>query len=526
VKTLQSTGKLVRLILRRDRIRIPIWIAGIAGLAASTALGVDSLYQNRQQLVEAAAIVQGNAALIAFNGPARAIDTVGGRVVFELGAFTFVVFALMSMFLVGRQTRAEEESGRTELVRSTVVGRHAQTTAALIVVFAVNVILGGIVAATLISLDLSATGSVALGASLAAVGFVFATLTVVVAQMTAHTRTVYGIASALIGLAYVLRAAGDVGDGTLSWLSPIGWGQATRPFAGEQWWPLLLPLGAAVLQIVVAFALTNRRDMGAGLVPPRPGPARASGALLSPLGLAVRLQRGVLVGWTAGLFLGGLSYGSIAGDVEDLVADNEQMREMVARAGGDLVDSFFATALLVLALIATGYAIQATLRLRTEESAGRAEPLLAGAISRWRWAASHLAVALVGSAVVVVAGGLGMGLASAVSLSDPGEILSLAGASLAYIPAVWVLVGVAFALFGVWPRAALVPWGALAVAFTVGFFGPLLDLPAWLVDASPFSHVPQVPVAEVTAGSLTALIAIAVGLGAVGLIGWRRRDVG
>ena len=56
-------------------------------------------------------------------GPARALNTIGGQVTWQATAFGAIVAGLMSMFLVGRHTRAEEESGRDELVRAAAVGR-------------------------------------------------------------------------------------------------------------------------------------------------------------------------------------------------------------------------------------------------------------------------------------------------------------------------------------------------------------------------------------------------------------------
>ncbi|MGH3980070.1 MAG: ABC transporter permease, partial [Pseudonocardiaceae bacterium] len=265
----------------------------------------------------------------------------------------------------------------------------------------------------------------------------------------------------------------------------------------------------------------------AGLVRPRPGRAAASWGLLRPVGLALRLQRGSLVAWAVAVFLVGVAYGSVGQDIGDLIGDNPDMAAMLARSGGaDLTDAFFGVALLVLALIGSGFAIQSALRLRGEESAGRAEPLLAAAVSRHRWAGSHLAVALLGSGAVLAAGGLGMGLSFGVITGDAGEVPRLLGAALVGVPAVWVLVGFAVALFGLVPRATTAAWAGLGGCVVVALLGPLLDLPGWLADVSPFQHVPPLPAAELTAGPLGVLLAIAAGLTAAGLAAFRRRDIG
>jgi ABC-2 type transport system permease protein len=317
-----------------------------------------------------------------------------------------------------------------------------------------------------------------------------------------------------------------VGDGTLSWFSPIGLVQKSRPYAGEVWWPLLLGLVLTAALAVGAAVLRSHRDFGSGLIAPRPGPARGSAALGRPLGLATRLQRGTVFWWAVAVALTGVAYGSIANSIEEFVADNEAIADMMASAGGaSLTDSYLATSMLVLAIIAGGAAIQMTLRLRTEESGGRAEPVLATPTSRPAWMGSHLAVALGGSALIMVAGGLGTGATYAAVIGDVAQVPRLVGAALVQVPAVWVLVGVACALVGLLPRWAVAAWGLLAFALVVAMFGTLLDLPSAVTDLSPFQHSPQSPAQDPAALPMVLLLAVGAGLTAAGIAGFRRRDI-
>ena len=524
---LTGTATLTRFALRRDRVRILVWIGSIVLLVVSTAASVKGLYPTQADLDSAARAAEDNAAAIAFNGPPYGLDTLGGQVAFQVGAFGLIVIALMSVFTVGRLTRAEEEDGRTDLVLAMPVGRHAPTAAALIVAVGMNLVVGALVTLGLLGQDLPTAGSVAFGVSFALLGLAFAGVATVAAQVTENTRVVYGASGTVLGASFVLRAAGDVGGGELSWLSPIGWAQKTRPYAGEAWWPLLLLVALTVLLVWGAAVLADRRDIGAGLVRPRPGPATASPALGSPLGLAVRLQRGSLIAWSVGILLTGVAYGSVGNDIQDLLGDNEALNDMIARAGGgDIVDSFLSTSLLMLALMGSGFAIQSALRLRTEETAQRAEPLLATPVARARWAASHLAIALVGSVVVLLAAGLGTGVTYGIVADDMGRVPGMVGGALAYVPALWLLVGLAFAVFGLLPRAVLALWGVLGLCFVVGLLGEVLDIPSWLSDLSPFEHVPLLPAAELDVVPLVVLGAGAVVLGAVGFGTFRQRDVG
>lgn len=432
----------------------------------------------------------------------------------------------MSIFLVNRHSRQEEDEERTEVVRSNPVGRHAPIAAAVAVVALANLLIAVACGVGFVALDYPALGSVVLAASLLACGLAFTGIAAVVAQVAAGSRTSLGLSSAALGAAFVLRAVGDVGDSWPRWLSPIGWAQGVRAFADERWWPLALALVFAFAAVLGAFWLSTRRDLGSGILPQRPGPARASRWVSTPVGLAVRLQLGALVGWTVGLFLVGTLYGSIGQDVEDMIEENPVMADFLAQLEGvDVTDAYFATAMALQGLLAAGFTISSALRVRSEESAGRAEAVLAGPVSRWRWTASHLLVAGVGTVVVVGAGGLGVGVAFAIVTDDPGQVVRLTAASLAAVPAVLLLGALAVALFGSSPRFALAAWAGLAVAVLVELFGEVLRLPDWTRMVSPVHHVPGLPAEGVEVLPLVVLSALAIGLVAFGMNGFRTRDV-
>lgn len=527
MSTFVGTWALTRFALRRDRVRIVVWLAAVVALVVTTAASVKGLYPTQADLDIAAQASEDNPAALAFNGPALALDTVGGQVAFQVGAIGMVVVGLMSILMVARLTRREEESGRAELVGSMAVGRHAGLAAGVLVVSGMDVVVGALVAVSLLAMDLPAAGSVALGLSFTTLGLVFVAVTAVTAQITESSRTASGLAGAVLGVSYAVRAVGDVGDGTLSWLSPIGIAQKSRAYAGEVWWPLVVVVALAVLLAAVAAFLVSHRDFGGGLVAPRAGPPVAAPALGHPVGLAVRLDRGVAFWWAVAVLLTGMAYGSIADSIEDFIADNEAMADMMANAGGaSLVDSYLSTSLLVLAVIAGGAAIQMSLRPRTEEAAGRAEDLLATPLGRPHWLGSHVLVALVGSAVIMLAGGVGVGASYGLVIGDWGQVPRLAGAALVQVPAVWVLVGASCALYGLLPRLALAAWGLLAWTFLVALFAPVLDLPQWVRDLSPLQHSPQAPAQAATALPLVVLLLVAAALGAAGVVGFRRRDLG
>jgi ABC-2 type transport system permease protein len=523
--TLAGTGALIRLILRRDRVRTPVWVVGVTFLVWVQAASIDGLYPTQADLAEAAASFEGNPALEAFSGPTVGLDTLGGMTAWQIAIYGAIALALMSLFMVSRHTRAEEESGRAELIRSTVVGRHAPLTAVLLVMTAANAVVVLLVTLVLPPIGLSVSGSFALGAAMAGCGWVFGAVTAVTAQFSENTHVGSGMAGALLGLAFVLRAAGDVGDGVLTWLSPIGWTSMVQAFAGERWWVLGLFAASVLVLVPVAFALESHRDVGGGMVAARPGEPRAPGYLTRPSGLAWRLGRATLAAWAVGLFVFGIAYGSVGNDIGDIIGDSEAARDILAPGGGDLTDLYWVTTALQLALVTTGYALMATLRLRTEESSGRAEPVLAGAVRRTTWMGGYVVLALLGTAVVMAVAGAGTGLAYGVAISDLGQVLRLTGVFLAYVPAVWVIIGVAAALYGLAPRATVAVWAVLTWCVFVGILGSLLDLPSWVQNLSPFSHVPEVPATDLDVVPLVGLTLVAAALVVAGLVGFRRRDL-
>lgn len=523
---LLGTGPLVRLIVARDRVRLLAWVGGILLLVVVTAASTKGLYPTQADLDEAAIASQDNPAALAFNGPAQALDTLGGQVAFQVGAFGLIMVGLMSLLLVGRFTRGEEDSGRLELVRAMPVGRHAPLAAGLLVVAGAHVILGALVAVSLLLQDLPTTGSIVFGASFTAFGLAFAGITAVAAQVSENPRVASGAAGAVLGAAFAVRAVGDIGDGTLSWLSPMGWAQKARPYAGERWWPLLLCvlLGAGLTWLATALAV--RRDFGAGMVAPTPGPAAAAPWLGSPIGLAARLHRGAVLWWTASALALGLVYGSLADSIDEFVGNNQSLQDVLAAAGqGSLTDTYLSTCLLIMALTAGGPAIQIVQRLRTEEAGQRAEAVLATGTSRWAWASSHLVAALAGSALTLAVGGLGLGLAYAAVGGGAEQVPRLLGAALAYVPAVWLLAGLAVALFGLVPRWTTGAWLALVGCLVIGMFGALLELPNWVTDLSPFEQTPAMPADPLRALPLAVLSVVAAGLTAVGLSAFRSRDI-
>lgn len=526
-----GTGTLVRLALRRDRVMATVWILLFVIMAASSSSASQDLFTTLEARVKAANAVNDTPAMLALYGRVFDPTSLGAVSLIKLGAMGAALVALVAIFTVIRHTRAEEEAGRGELLGATVVGRYAPLTAALLVSVGVSLLLAVLTGLSLAGTGLPASGAFAFGLAWAGAGIAFAAVGALAAQVTESARAARGIAASVLAAAFLLRAAGDASGAEtstwLSWLSPIGWAQQVRPFAGDRWWVLLYLLFFAALVSVAAYLVVARRDHGAGLLAQKPGRPAASRSLRSPLALAARLQRGGLYGWLVGMALGGLVVGSIASQVGEFL-DSDQARDMIMKLGGErgLIDAFLSAEMGILAVVVSAYGISTAMRLRVEETSLRAEPILATRVSRLRFATSHIVVALAGSTLLLLTLGVFGGFAHGAASGDMAAFGRVLGAAVVHLPAVWVLTGITVLVFGVAPGLIMAGWGALVVFLLLGQLGPVLSLPQWAMDISPFSHTPKMPGAELTWTPLVVMTLIAAALIAVGLVGFRRRDIG
>jgi ABC-2 type transport system permease protein len=526
-----GTGQLYRLAARRDRIMLPAWIYVLTAIAASGAYALRGLYPTAASRSQLELSVGGNPALSFLYGQLHG-SSLGAVMAWRYGTFGAVGAGLMTIFLVVRHTRGDEEAGRLELVDSAAVSRRAALAAGLAIAAVASVAVAVLSFAALLVFGLPALGSLAFAAGTGQAGLVFGAVAAVAAQVSGTARGARGIAFAVLGASYLLRAIGDSSAGLawLSWLSPVGWPGEMRPYGGDRWWVLLLPLAAVLVVAAGAFALSDRRDVGSGLLPPRPGSPRAGALLRGPLGLAWRLQRGTLAGWAFGFLVICGASGAAAKGIGGLLDTSHQLRQVFEKLGGQagITNAYLAAVMSLAGLAAGCYATSAVLRLRGEETALRADPLIAGPVGRIRWAAGHLIITVAGTAVVLAAGGLGAGLAYGLRISDvSGQLPAMVGAGLAQLPAALAVAAVAVLLTGLLPRWS-VPggWVAAGVAAVIALFGPALSLGQWVLDISPFSQVPRLPGSAVTATPLIWMAGVAVLLAVAGLAGLRRRDLG
>ncbi|HET6732538.1 ABC transporter permease [Mycobacterium sp.] len=515
-----GVGSLLRLAIRRDRVRLSVWIGILTLTMVYAPNAIKLAYPEEAQRLARVNLLKTPAGMM-LGGPMFGGNEtdLGAMMANELMLTLIVATSILSILTIIRHTRTEEESGAAELVLSSVVGGYARTYAALILVGGVNAIL-----AITMTLAMAATGfafvdTAAMCLGVTGVAMVFGAVAGVTAQLWRQGRTATGAAMGALALAALVRGVGDVinnSGSALSWFSPIAWAQQMRPFVDLRWWPFALLVALAVGLMALAAVLESRRQYDDGNIPST-GERPNAHSIRGVLGLHLTLQRGQTIGWGVGLFLGGLAFGSMTKSLMDAAKENELINRVLAAQG---TDGVYTTMTQFLAAAATAYVVGAVLRVYGDEENGLGEAVIAGAVSRWRWLLTAVASALLGSAVLMLLAGLGNGLGAGITLGEPETVARLTVAGLAYVPAMGVMAGIAAIAVAV--RHTWIGWFAVTFVVAALYLGALLRLPQWLIDLSPVGRTTapmEYPVA--------ALVVMVLAAAALTLVaGWiyRRRD--
>lgn len=528
---LTGLATLLRFMLRRDRAVLPAWVFGTALLGLYLMAAVETVAGSEQDLT-GLAVMMDDPTMRLLTGPGY-VDGAGiTQEAFFAGGYllyVLLIVALMNIFLIARHTRSEEQTGRAEMVRANVVGRHATSAAALSLLTGANLVVGVLLVGAGTLVGFPAAGTVLVGSAAAATGMVFAAAAACAAQVFAFSRAASGAVGALLGVMFLVRGAGDIpspGGSWVSWLSPLAWAQQTAPYVHDRAWPLLLSIGLSLVLIVLAFRLSVARDLGAGMVAPRPGPAQASAGLGTPLGLAHRILRGTLRGWGAAILLWAVVMVSM---VESMRRTAQDMPAMITQLlpPEHMVDSYLGMTALLTALLAGAAVVAGMQHVLAEEPRGRAESVLAAPVSRVRWLASHLTVLSGGLLVLVTAAGLVCGGIAAAQLGEADRILQVTMAFLQQMPAVLAVAGAVTLAFGWMPRIlGILGWSVVGFGLFASFVGQALELPEAVEALSVFGHLAELPVEDFDAAPFWWLTAAGL-LGMVlGVLGFRRRQVG
>ena len=539
-----NSGTLVRFMLKRERVISTVWIGIVVILSVLLAPAMESMFPDMASRTQIAMIYD-NPIMVSMMGPIYGADnfTAGAMYSSMMLLWIIITVGIMNIFLVIRHTRADEEKGRAEVVRSLPVGRLANINAVMITAVILNFIMGlltglGLALVGIESMNLA--GGILYGAVMFSSGLIFAAVTALFCQLSSNASGASGLSFLVLGVFYIIRAAGDINNSEiLACISPLGLAQRAQIYIANYWQPVFILLIETVIIFAAAYSLNFIRDLDQGFIAARPGRKEASRNLSSSFGLAFRLLKTPLIIWIIVMFLLGMSYGSVIGDIDSFVSNSpdylriigipETVLEMMADAEKEkiIVDYFGAFVTTMMTLICIVPLLNTAMRLRKEEREHRAENILSRFVSRTEYLAGYTLLAYIASVLIQLATAAGLYLSAAAATGDanPFTFGGLVRAYMAYLPALWVMIGVAILLVGMFPRASGAIWGYFGFVCFTSFMGGLVNIPEWLLGISPLKHIPQLPLEEMSVMPLVILTVIAVVLTAVGFIFYRKRDM-
>ncbi|MFT4246145.1 MAG: hypothetical protein QM571_06490 [Micrococcaceae bacterium] len=532
--------ELIILILKRERIKLPIWILAISLSLVSMVPLLKDTYGSTDSLTVLYKTVSTNPALVFLAGPIEA-PTFGALMTLETMLWWGLAIAFMNTIFIIRHTRQNEETGALELVLSARVHRFAGLIAAIIVAFFANLILTLIIGAGLAVTDVDwKDGNGWLYAiALGLFGFVWAVFASIAAQLVESARSANSILASLIGVGFVLRGVGDFlgksnSQGLLeskwpSYLTPFGWLELTHALTSAKWSALWVFVVVAIVLMPVGFLLLVNRDLGSGAIAARKGKSRASVFLRTPLGLTWKLQQNIFIGWLVAVIAMVATIGFLVPQVSNIYESSPGIVQMIEAMGGSdaMIPAFISAMLGIVVLMVLAYVLQALSKLRGEESNGHLEVLLSTKLSRLQWFALHTIVALVGGAIMLaISGWLMAASVNAGSDNLHADIGKYTISGLQYWPILALFTGFYILLFGIFPKATgAVTWLYYGFVVFATWLAPMLKLKQWVMDLSPMSHIASAPAEAIKGEPQLVITGISIALIAIGTYAWRNRDV-
>lgn len=507
---------------------VPIWLAVLVITSYVQATATIDLYGDVPTRVAAAEMINASPGLVAIYGPILDNHSMGEFAMTKMTVMYSILVSVMMLVVVRRHTRLDEEEGRAELLGGTLVRPTTMLSTTMLHGCVVSLVLGLAVAAANTAGGLPLVGSLAFGGLWAGTGLIAVGITAVACQLSSSARTCAAIASGVLGTLFVVRAIGDTATSPwltwLSWLSPYGWNTRVGAYGDTRWAVLLLYPSIAAAMAVAAVFLRARRDLGAGVIQPGPGPTSGSRWLSDVFALDLRLHRSMVIGWSIAVAATGLVFGVVTGGLDSL--GTSEIDEMLARLGGmgNLTDMMFTAMVVIMALVATAFGVTTAGHMAASERAGRSELLLTSGTSRDRSFVSTIMVMFVGSSWLLVVTGVSLSLG--VGGRSDHSFARLVVSSLAPAPAVWVVLALALACVCFRASWAVSGWAILLFFATLGQIGEFIDLPQPLLNLSPYTHVPKMPQQTFELLPVAVLSGVAATIVAVSWVMYRRRDLG
>ncbi|MDR0199347.1 MAG: ABC transporter permease [Streptococcaceae bacterium] len=537
MQNLKNTTGMLRALIKRDWIKLLIWVVAVVGYVASGA----SKFENAVNSPATAASMKAmfaNPAMTGLFGPNLAPkgSSFGLAQLFSqtMGLLTVIVFSIVAVIYVINRTRGDEETGIAELFRSFQVGKLATTTAVVIETFILQLVISLVLGMSLYAQQItgmtSLSSNLLYGFTIGAQGFLWGIVALVFAQLFVEAGSAKGATFGLMGLLYIIRMGTDIKNPMAGAWNPLTWSYLTKVYnSNETWWPVVASTLLALTLVVVAYLLETHRDTNAGYVQAGQGKDHAPKSLLSIPGLVLRQQRNAILGWLAGILLLGFVYGSMFGQMGSFISSNSTyiaIFQITGTTAKQEIQSFAGTIYMVIAIFTACLVITSFIRMTGEERKSRLEQIYALPVSRVGIFLTYIVTATVLGIIGQFIGGLGVYLAQAGNktsiLLNFGQVM---GPAMVWVFAIFFILSLLALLQAFLPRLSALIWVYIGLIFFLSLFGSLLKLPKALLHLNIFYYIPRLPVDKLVWSTLILVLVIAVALKVVSLWRYRGRDL-
>lgn len=515
-----------KLLFKNLRLKASLWILILCGLSVSIPPVFDGLYKTSAER-EAMKMTVDNPAMVALIGPIPAGDyTTAVMFSHQMLIFMALFHGLCGILIANSIARKDEESGLIEYTFSSGISKNKIVTSQIMIGIVMNALIfillfGGLSLYNFDSFTMSGNIYYALGLSL--IGLFFFVLTLVLGNVFESADMTFGVSLTLLLGFYLYRAATDVYDTTYSVISPYHWLSRAEIYGSNDWmW--LLPFASIVVFIVLAYVLFAKRDIGDSYI--KLGKEKKTRTIKSYPKLSYLNMRVLMVSWLIGLFLVGISYGSIFGDLNAVIGDNDMLQQALS---GNVVAEFIGLLFVISALIAAIPSLMINGRILTEEKQGRLEMMISGTknskISRTIVFGTHYIYGIVIGVLSLFLTAFGMYIAS-INVDELN--ITLADYMLAvvnYSAAIVFIIGVSLLLIGLSKKLHIIAWMYVGYVFFTNYFGMLMNIDELYLMLSPFYYLNNLPEESVSIVNVLSVGGAGVLLAFIGGCLFNRRNL-
>ncbi|MCT1226105.1 ABC transporter permease [Lactococcus lactis] len=533
---LYNTEVLFKTLIKRDWLKLIFWILAMLAFAASGA-GKMEVVSNPKTAGTLYTMFVKNPAMVGLFGPTPITHPVN----YSLGPIfgqtmtlvTGLTFAIISIIYVVNRSRKEEDDGITELFRSYSIGKIANTTALVMELLLLHLIMAVLLALSIQAQDVAGLNHLEsnflFAFTTSAQGFLWGMFALLFGQIFSEASTTKGMTFGLLGLFYIVRMLTDLTSLSIGWFNPLSWSYLAFPYVKghENWLAVLLTFILAFLLLGISYILELKRDVGAGYFPERKARLRGKKGHFGFPSLVLNLEKKMIIGWLLASFVLGLVYGSMFGQMDQFISSNKTVKELFV--GNETAESairgnFMVTLFSILSILIAAFGVILLTKMVSEERKNRLEALYALPLSRLKVYSTYLLTAILSVILAQFLALLGIFIEQ-LGNKNALSFLEIMKSEMIWLVAVIFVLAILSLLLGLIPRLAELIWVYLGFLLFMTYLGKLLSLPKWLENLSIYNYIPKFPVEKMNLSTVLFILILSVLLISLGFGAYKRRDL-